>query len=118
MLLDNEKNQIKSYYILRADSEITESSSGSENYFSIIKSGSDYHVYNEFDKAGISIKSYSTKTFQYLARKGDKSKKDDIILKPGDEIYFGVIDNKAARISCGDKQYRFIRVAKFVEDKR
>lgn len=117
-ILRDGKNQIKSYYILRTDSENEGVNRTSENYFSIIKVGDDYHIYNEFDKDGISIKSYATGAFQPLAKKGELGKNNDMVLKPGDEIYFGVVDDKAAKISCGGERYRFIRIAKFLEDRR
>lgn len=112
ILRDADKNRIKNYYVLRSESDNPDLSRASGNYITIVKKDSEYHVYNEFNQGGISVRSFVTGKFTPLGARGD------VILKPGDEIYFGVIDNKAIKISCGGKLYRYIRVAKFVEDRR
>ncbi|MDR0453605.1 MAG: protein kinase [Deferribacteraceae bacterium] len=106
-ILREGKNQIKSFYVLRADFDYAETDVYSANYVTIVKVGNEYHLYNEFDKEGICVKPCNTEKFQTLGQKGD------IVLNSGDEIYFGVCNKKATKISCEGKSFNFIRIAKF-----
>jgi DNA-binding helix-hairpin-helix protein with protein kinase domain len=87
-------NQVKSFYVLRTD----DAKINAEDYLLIAKDNKGYHAYNKFDKESISVKSGETKEFQSLG------KREDIILKSGDEIHFG-------------KNNQYICIAKFQENK-
>jgi serine/threonine protein kinase len=111
-ILRDGKNTIKNFYVLRSNSDNPEAGKTSGNYFTIVNMNGIYHLLNEFDKDGIRIKQYGKTEFIVLKKSGDYS------LNSGDEIYFGIDKGKAVKIDCGEKPYRFIRVAKFAEDKK
>lgn len=104
-ILREGKNQIKSFYILRADSPAKSSRAG-DNYLTIAKDSKGYWAYNEFLQDGIVLKKYRTGEYQRL----DNNKA--ILLDNGDAIYFEM----NVTIEVGGKQYSFIRMARFMEE--
>lgn len=111
VLKESRKNLVKGLYVFRFNDPCNERRI-TDNYITIANNDKGYYVYNEFDKDGIVVKPYGTN--QYNIVKKNKS----LQLHAGDEIYFELDINKAIGIECGGKNYSFIRMARFMEEKR
>lgn len=111
VLKESRKNLVKGLYVFRFNDPCNERRI-TDNYITIANNDKGYYVYNEFDKDGIVVKPYGTN--QYNIVKNNKS----LQLHAGDEIYFELDINKAIGIECGGKNYSFIRMARFMEEKR
>lgn len=110
VLKESRKNLVKGLYVLRFDDPSKERRTA-DNYITIAHNEQGYHVYNEFGKDGIVIKQYGTNKYIRVG------KNKALQLHSGDEIYFEMDTNKAIGIECGGKQYSFIRIARFMEEK-
>jgi len=107
------KNIIYSSYALRT---VNSSEAGwgnkNESFVTIVKNSSGYHVYNEFIKDDIYIKKFLSGTIIKVEFKKEE------LLASGDEIFFDAPDKKNSIVGDKDKEYKIIRTAIFVEDKR
>ena len=110
VLKESRKNIIKSLYVLRYDDPSKEKRSA-DNYLTIAHNEKEYHVYNEYSKAGIVLHPYGTD--KYINIENNKA----IQLHNGDEIFFEINANSVANIECGGVEYAFIRKARFMEVK-
>ena len=104
-ILNEGKNFIKSFYVLRYDDNVGETRA-EDNYITIVKNIQGYWVYNEFSKEGIVVKRNRTGDYFNIANNGK------IILENGDYIFFEL----NVTIEIGGKKYSFIRMARFVEE--
>ena len=110
VLKRSRKNFVKGLYVFRFDDPCKEKRTA-DNYFTIANDEAGYHIYNEFGKDGIVVKQYATNTYSKV------EKNQEIKLHSGDEIYFELNTGKATSIECGGKDYSFIRMARFMEEK-
>jgi hypothetical protein len=105
------KNIIHSSYVLRA---VNSSESGwgnrNENYLTVVKDDSGYHLYNEYNKDAVYVKKHQTGEMLNIGHRKAE------LLASGDEIYFDTPDNKKSIVRNNNKEYKLIRTAVFVEE--
>ncbi len=119
-------NTIKSLYILRYD-DLSKSSRASENYALIIKDKQGrYWIQNKYSKSGIVVHKANTGTYihsngtehiEKRCKQGEYIRLEDkiaITLNNGDRIFFEMNTS----IEVAGKQYSFIRMVGFKEEKQ